>query len=310
MKEEMTQLQQEESNLIDFLSNDLMDSFREVFMQLHPYDQSLFFEKVDPEIRKKIFHYLSPKEMAELFEATKFEEEQYDFYLKEMDKTYAADMLSYMYADNAVDVLNELGKDQVASYLSIMDVESAQEIKDLLHYEEYTAGSIMTTEYVAIPETSTCRSAMTILRNEAPQAETIYYLFVVSEDHQLTGVISLRDLIIADEDTLVKDIMNERVVSVLVSADQEEVAHMIKDYDFLAVPVVDFEQHLLGIVTVDDIIDVLEEEASDDYSKLAGVSDMDTFDKNSFQAAKKRLPWLIILLFLGMMTAKFNECVY
>ena len=115
-----------------------------------------------------------------------------------------------------------------------MDKESAQEIKDLFHYEEYTAGSIMTTEYVAIPETSTCRSAMTILRNEAPQAETIYYLFVVDEDHQLTGVISLRDLIIADEDTLIKDIMNERVVSVLVSADQEEVAHMIKDYDFLS----------------------------------------------------------------------------
>ena len=303
MKEEMNQLQLEESKLIDFLSNDLMDAFREEFMQLHPYDQSLFFEKVDPEIRKKIFHYLSPKEMAELFEATKFEEEQYEFYLKEMDTTYAADMLSYMYADNAVDVLNELGKDQVASYLSIMDVESAQEIKDLLHYEEYTAGSIMTTEYVAISETSTCRSAMTILRNEAPKAETIYYLFVVSEEHRLTGVISLRDLIIADEDTLIKDIMNERVVSVLVSADQEEVAHMIKDYDFLAVPVVDFDQHLLGIITVDDIIDVLEEEASDDYSKLAGVSDMDTFDKNPFQAAKKRLPWLIILLFLGMMTA-------
>ncbi|WP_231687571.1 MULTISPECIES: magnesium transporter [Bacillaceae] len=293
----------EESQLIDILSNDLMDEFRDEFMQLHPYDQSLFFEKVEPEIRKKIYHYLSPKELAEIFEATKFEEEQYEFYLKEMDTTYAADMLSYMYADNAVDVLNELGKDQVASYLSIMDEESAQEIKELLHYEEYTAGSIMTTEYVAIPESSTCRSAMTILRNEAPNAETIYYLFVVNDSHKLTGVISLRDLIIADEDTLIKEIMNERVVSVLVSEDQEEVARTIKDYDFLAVPVVDFEQHLLGIITVDDVIDVLDEEASDDYSKLAGVSDMDTFDKSPFTAAKKRLPWLIVLLFLGMMTA-------
>ncbi|MEI4769693.1 magnesium transporter [Psychrobacillus sp. FJAT-51614] len=299
----MNQFALEESQLIDILTHDLMDEFREEFMQLHPYDQSIFFEKVEPEIRKKIYHYLSPKEMAEIFEATKFEEEQYEFYLKEMDKTYAADMLSYMYADNAVDVLNELGKDQVASYLSIMDEESAQEIKELLHYEEYTAGSIMTTEYVAIPESSTCRSAMTILRNEAPNAETIYYLFVVDDSHKLTGVISLRDLIIADEDTLIKEIMNERVVSVLVSEDQEEVARMIKDYDFLAVPVVDFEQHLLGIVTVDDVIDVLDEEASDDYSKLAGVSDMDTFDKSPFTAAKKRLPWLIVLLFLGMMTA-------
>ncbi|TQR20272.1 magnesium transporter [Psychrobacillus vulpis] len=299
----MNQLALDESQLIEFLSNDLMDEFREEFMQLHPYDQSLFFEKVEPDIRKKIFHYLSPKEMAELFEATKFDDEQYEFYLKEMDTTYAADMLSYMYADNAVDVLNELGKDQVASYLSIMDEESAQEIKDLLHYDEYTAGSIMTTEYVAIPETSTCRSAMTILRKEAPNAETVYYLFVVNELHQLTGVISLRDLIIAEEDTLIKDIMNERVVSILVSEDQEEVARTIKDYNFLAVPVVDFEQHLLGIVTVDDIIDVLDEEASDDYSKLAGVAHMDTFDKSPFQAAKKRLPWLIILLFLGMLTA-------
>lgn len=303
MKEELNPIALEESQLIDFLSNDLMDEFRDEFMQLHPYDQSLFFEKVEPEIRKKIYHYLSPKELAEIFEATKFEEEQYEFYLKEMDTTYAADMLSYMYADNAVDVLNELGKDQVASYLSIMDEESAQEIKELLHYEEYTAGSIMTTEYVAIPESSTCRSAMTILRNEAPNAETIYYLFVVNDLHKLTGVISLRDLIIADEDTLIKEIMNERVVSVLVSEDQEEVARTIKDYDFLAVPVVDFEQHLLGIITVDDVIDVLDEEASDDYSKLAGVSDMDTFDKSPFTAAKKRLPWLIVLLFLGMMTA-------
>ncbi|MBD7942944.1 magnesium transporter [Psychrobacillus sp. Sa2BUA9] len=304
MKEEKVDLLElEESNLIHFLLADSMDDFREIFMELHPYDQSIFFEKVEPELRQKIFHYLSPKEMAELFEATKFDEELYEFYLKEMDTTYAADMLSFMYADNAVDVLNELEDAQVASYLNIMDKESAQEIKDLLDYEEYTAGSIMTTEYVAIPENSTCRSAMTILRNAAPDAETIYYLFVVDESHRLAGVISLRDLIVADEDTLIKDIMNERVVSVLVNEDQEEVAKMIKDYDFLAVPVLDFENHLLGIVTVDDIIDVLDEEASDDYSKLAAVSDMDTFDKGPFSAARKRLPWLIILLFLGMMTA-------
>ena len=303
MKEEFDQTLLDDTNLIEFLTNDSIDQFRDEFMQLHPYDQAMFFEKVEPDIRRKIFHYLSPKEMAEIFEATKFEEETYEFYLKEMEISYAADMLSYMYADNAVDVLNELGKEQVASYLILMDKESAQEIKDLLHYDEYTAGSIMTTEYVSIPETTSCRSAMKILRREAPNAETIYYLFVVNESHVLTGVVSLRDLIIADEDTVIKEIMNERVVSVIVSEDQEEVARKIKDYNFLAVPVVDFEFHLLGIITVDDIIDVLDEEASDDYSKLAAVSHMDTFDKGSLQAAKKRLPWLVILLFLGMLTA-------
>ena len=303
MKEEFDQTLLDDTNLIEFLTNDSIDQFRDEFMQLHPYDQAMFFEKVEPDIRRKIFHYLSPKEMAEIFEATKFEEETYEFYLKEMEISYAADMLSYMYADNAVDVLNELSKEQVASYLILMDKESAQEIKDLLHYDEYTAGSIMTTEYVSIPETTSCRSAMKILRREAPNAETIYYLFVVNESHVLTGVVSLRDLIIADEDTVIKEIMNERVVSVIVSEDQEEVARKIKDYNFLAVPVVDFEFHLLGIITVDDIIDVLDEEASDDYSKLAAVSHMDTFDKGSLQAAKKRLPWLVILLFLGMLTA-------
>jgi len=289
--------------LTAFLIEHKVDEFREEFLSLHPYDQAQFFEKVGPDSRQIIYQYLSPKEMAEIFQSIELDDDEYEPFLKEMETTYAADMLSEMYADNAVDVLNELNKDQVASYLTIMDDESAQEIKDLLHYEEYTAGSIMTTEYVAIPENSTVRSAMTILRNAAPQAEIIYYIFVVNDDHQLTGVVSLRDLIIADEDTLIREIRNERVVSVSVSEDQEEVARMIKDYDFLAVPVVDFQDHLLGIITVDDILDVLEEEANDDYSKLAAVSEMDTFDKGPLTAAKKRLPWLIVLLFLGMFTA-------
>lgn len=293
----------DDEKLLAILINRDFDTFREEFLSLHPYDQAQFFEKIDPEMRQIIFEYLSPKEMAEIFQSIELDDDEYEPFLKEMENTYAADMLSEMYADNAVDVLNELGKDQVASYLTIMDNESAQEIKDLLHYEEYTAGSIMTTEYVVIPENSTARSAMTILRNAAPEAETIYYIFVVNEENKLTGVVSLRDLIICDEDTLIRSIMNERVVSVSVSEDQEEVARMIKDYNFLAVPVVDFQNHLLGIITVDDILDVLEEEANDDYSKLAAVSEMDTFDKGPLTAAKKRLPWLIILLFLGMITA-------
>lgn len=303
MAEEKIELEQREELLFHYLESQQIDAFRAEFMELHPYDQSVFFDKATPEQRKTIFTFLSPEEVAEIFEANNFDDEEYQGLLEEMEPSYAADMLSKMFTDNAVNVLNELDKDQVVSYLSMMDAESAQEIKDLLHYEEYTAGSIMTTEYVSIPQSSTVRSAMTILRNEAPEAETIYYLFVVDDDHLLTGVISLRDLIIAEEDTLIKDIMNDRVVSVLVSEDQEEVARMMKDYDFLALPVVDHRKYLLGIITVDDIIDVLDEEASDDYSKLAAVSDMDTFDKSPLQAAKKRLPWLLILLFLGMFTA-------
>lgn len=297
----------DEEKLRDTLLKQDIRAFREEYLLLHPYDRAIFYEKVEPELRKTIYQFLSPKELAEIFETSEIDEDEYKQFLQEMDTTYAADMISYMFVDNAVDVLKELDKSQVVSYLTLMDKNAASEIKALLHYEEYTAGSIMTTEYVTVPQNSTVRSGMTILRNEAPGAETIYYVFVVDDDNRLTGVVSLRDLIIADEDTLISSIMNERVVSVLVSEDQEEVARMIKDYNFLAVPVVDFQQHILGIITVDDIIDVLDEEASDDYSKLAAVSNMDTFDKNSFSAAKKRLPWLLILLVLGMLTANLID---
>lgn len=293
----------DDAMLLDLLQQGDVKSFRDDFLTHHPYDQATFYEKADQKTRHLMYQYLSPKEMADVFEAIEIDDDEYEDLFKEMNVNYASDLLAFMYTDDAVDILNKLNKEQVATYLTIMEKESARQIKDLLHYEEYTAGSIMTTEFVSIPKNSTVRSAMNILRNAAPKAETIYYVFVVDEDKRLSGIVTLRDLIVSDEDTLIGSIMNERVVSVSVSEDQEEVARMIKDYDFLAMPVVDFQQHLLGIITVDDIIDVLDEEASDDYSKLAAVSDMDTFDKGPFTAAKKRLPWLILLTFLGMFTA-------
>ncbi len=289
--------------LTNSLESDSIDVFRSLFLELHPYDQAKLFGKLSQEQREKVYQFLSPEEMAGIIENVNTDEEDYETYLSEMDSNYVADMLGQMYADDAVDVLNELDKDQVAGYLSIMDVDAAKEIRELLHYDEYTAGSIMTTEFIAIEANQTARSALQILKNEAPRAETIYYVYVIDEDKRLVGVLTLRDLIIADEDTMIAEITNERVVSVSVSEDQEEVARKMRDYNFLAVPVVDHQDHLLGIITVDDIIDVIDEEASDDYSKLAGISDVDGADRHPFASAKKRLPWLIILLFLGMLTA-------
>jgi magnesium transporter len=302
-KEKQEKEMYDEELLIRALQQEDLDLFRSEFIQLHSYDQAKFFSKVEDELRIRLYHYLSPEEMAELFESLDIDEEDYQDLLAEMNPSYAAEMLSNMYADDAVDVLNELDKEQVVSYLTIMDVESAKEIKELLHYEEYTAGSIMTTEFVSISQNQTVRSAMYILKNEAPNAETIYYIYVVDDDKKLVGVISLRDLIISHDDVMISEIMSDRVMSVGVSEDQEAVARQMKDYDFLALPVVDFQHHLLGIITVDDIMDVMEEEASDDYSKLAGIADLDSIDRNPFHAAKKRLPWLIALLFLGMFTA-------
>ena len=292
-----------EQQLRKYLSDGNIELFRSIYLEYHPYDQAQFYEKIGPDLRKIIYLFLSPQEMALIFEAIELDDEEYERYLKEMDTAYGAEMLSYMYTDDAVDVLHELNDAQRESYLEMMDSETVEEINELLAYEEYTAGAIMTTEYVSIQDDSTVRSAMAVLRNAAPDAETIYYVFVENRFQQLVGVVSLRDLIVSDEDTLIQEILNERVVYVNVTDDQEDVAQIMKDYNFLAIPVVDEQKKLLGIITVDDIIDVLDEEASDDYSKLAGLSDVDDVETSPFKAARKRLPWLIMLLFLGMITA-------
>jgi magnesium transporter len=283
------------------LEEDNMEDFRIVFLDMHPYDQAVFFTQQDKRYRLLIYTYLSPEEMSEIMESLDLEETI--AFIPEMDPRFASMVLAEMAVDDAVDILNELDKDKVASFLTIMDKEAADDIKHLLHYEEKTAGSIMTTEFVSIYQTQTAKQTMELLKEQAPDAETIYYLYVLDEVKRLVGVVSLRDLIIAEEKTLIEEIMSEKIVAVSVAKDQEEIAQMMRDYDFLALPVVDFQDHLLGIITVDDILDVMEEEASEDYSRLAAVTDTERAADNAFISAKKRLPWLIILLFLGMLTA-------
>ncbi|KHF30543.1 Magnesium transporter MgtE [Anoxybacillus sp. BCO1] len=292
-------------HIVQALYDEQMEQFRQHFLKLHPYDQAKFYIKQSPEVRERMYEYLSPAEMAEMFDHLDIEEDEYKTYLSEMDPLFVAQMLGHMYADNAADILSELDKKEVANYLTIMDNEAAKDIQGLLHYKEYTAGSIMTTEYIAIHANQTVRSAMQILKKEAAHAETIYYIYVVNEQHQLVGVLSLRELLTSDDDAMICDVMNDRVVSVFVDADQEEVARKMQNYDFLALPVVDMNNHLLGIITVDDIVDVISEEATDDYSKLAGVPDVD-IQYNPFEAAKKRLPWLIIFIVFRHDDGQFN----
>lgn len=303
--ENMVELKEEVELKLDELSSLLgkedTEGFRALFLDMHPYDQAVFFKEQETEDRLTIYTYLSPKEMSDIMEYIDLEETEQ--FITEMDPHFATMVFAEMAVDDAVDILKELTKDEVASFFAIMDKKAADEIKALLHYEEKTAGSIMTTEFVSILKTQTVKETLKEMKIKAPEAETIYYTYVLDENKRLVGVLSLRNLIIAEEDEIIENIMSENVVSVSVGRDQEEVAQMIRDYDFLALPVVDFQNHLLGIITVDDILDVMEEEASDDYSKFAALVDIDSRDSNPIQSAKKRLPWLIILLFLGMITA-------
>ncbi|MFD1066015.1 magnesium transporter [Oceanobacillus locisalsi] len=295
------QFQEHIDKVQEALDMENLEEFRTEFLEIHPYDQAVFFQQQEAEYRAQIYTYLSPEEMSEIL--INIDLDDVTAFFEEMDPRYAAMIFAEMPVDDAVDILNELDKEKVVSYLTIMDKESADDIKQLLHYEEKTAGSIMTTEYVVLFEKQTVAETMGQLKKEAPDAETIYYLFVLDDDKHLVGVLSIRDLIIADSDTQIKEIMSTKVVAVSVAKDQEDVAQMFRDYDFLALPVVDFQDHLLGIITVDDILDVMEEEASEDYSKLAAVSNTDIKDDTAIRSARKRLPWLVILLFLGMLTA-------
>lgn len=292
-----------EELLDKLLDENDIDQFRDEFLSMHNYEQSEYFEDTDDDKRQKIFEFLSPKEVANFFDQLDIDDEDYEDLFDKINANYASHVLEEMSYDNSVDILNELSKSKVASLLTLMDKDEANEIKALLHYEEDTAGGIMTTEYISLKTTTPVKEALMHVKEQAPDAETIYVIFAVNEAGQLVGVLSLRDLIVAENDSYIEDVMSERVISVNVADDQENVAQVMRDYDFIAVPVVDYQNHLLGIITIDDILDVMDEEASEDYSRLAGVSDIDSTSDSVVKTATKRLPWLIVLTFLGMITA-------
>lgn len=293
----------DEELLNRLLDENDIDQFRDEFLSMHNYEQSEYFEDTDENNRQKIFEFLSPKEVANFFDQLDIDDEDYEELFDKINANYASHVLEEMSYDNSVDILNKLSKPKVASLLTLMDKDEANEIKALLHYEEDTAGGIMTTEYISLKTTTPVKEALMHIKEQAPDAETIYVIFAVNEAGQLVGVLSLRDLITAENDSYIEDVMSERVISVNVADDQEDVAQVIRDYDFIAVPVVDYQTHLLGIITIDDILDVMDEEASEDYSRLAGVSDIDSTSDSVIKTASKRLPWLIVLTFLGMITA-------
>lgn len=271
-----------EESIVTFknlLNENRMTRFRTEYLALHNYEQSKIFAALDQEDREKIYQYLSPTELADVFDLLESEDESIDVYFEEMSHPYAATVLGEMYADNAVDVLNDLkDRDRVNIYMNLMPAERAREISSLINYLDETAGSIMTTEFISVKEESTLGVAYRRLREQAIKAETIYYVYVVDENDRLVGVISLRDLIVNDEDKLIHDVMNTRVISVQVNDNQEEVAKMVQDYDLLALPVVGFDRELLGVITVDDILDVMQDEADSDYSGLAAVDVSETHD--------------------------------
>jgi magnesium transporter len=218
-----------------------------------------------------------------------------------MSPRYAANMLADMYTDNAVDLLSQVEPEEMAMYLSLMPKDNMDEIKRLLKYEDDTAGSLMSTEFISINQNLTIGEAMVIVKEAAQGAEQINYIYVLDDDGALVGVISLKSLIIWPDAAKISEVMDTNLITVGPIDDQEDVAKIMADYNFVALPVV-AKRNMIGMITVDDIVDVIDAEAAEDYSRLAGV-DVVTLEDNPLKSALKRLPWLIGLIFLGMGTA-------
>lgn len=209
----------------------------------------------------------------------------------------AADILEEMDPDDSTDVVEELKPAEAESILAEMRPADAEEIRKLLTYPAHTAGGRMTPQFISISPDVTVAAAMRLIRTQAPRAETIYYVYVTDEAGRLLGVVSLRDLILADPTSRIEDVMRTQVLYAPAGADQEVAARLLVDHDLLAVPVVDEAERLLGVITADDVADVLEEEATEDIERLGGSQPLDApyLRTSIFQVARRRIVWLLAL---------------
>ncbi len=287
-------------NILTKLDTKKENEFRDLFLPLHPWDQAEIFLTMGKEARECVYTYLSAEEFAKIF--GNLDSTNQKLFFLELDENYASTMLNSMFTDDVVNFLTEINTSRAEEILQGMDQKKVAKIHAILSYDDETAGAIMTKELIHISSTETVSDVLERLRKEAPDAEIIYYLYVVDPKGVLVGVVSLRDLIIATPDKIIEEVMNTRAVSVSEDMDQEDVGKVIKKYDLLAVPVVSKEGHLLGIVTVDDVMDILEEETTEDFGEISATKGATDVNLSAFTAAKKRSPWIIALMFFGLIT--------
>ncbi len=223
--------------------------------QMHPADLAEIIEDLDYKKRADFIEDLDVEVAAEAF--GEMERDTQIEILEHMDSQQASDLLEEMAPDEAADLLAELPEEKSDELLNLMEPEEAQEVRELMVYEEGTAGALMTTEYLALSPEITVAEAFTQLRRLAAEAETIYYLYLVKDDQTLDGVISLRELLMADPEAQLHDLMQTRVITVQAQDDEREVAEAVNKYNLLAIPVVDDDNKMLGIITVDDVMDML-----------------------------------------------------
>jgi magnesium transporter len=243
------------------------------------------------EKQAEIFSFIEPTQQIELVEA--------------MDRQHLSKIIEAMAPDDRVDLLEHLDEERIEAILPLVAQVEREEIRKLLSYPENSAGSIMTTEYASLPENITAREALERLRQQAPDRETIYYVFVVDDDRHLHGVVTLREIILARPHSLLSTLMRRKVIAVHANDDREEAARQIARFDLLALPVLDEDERLVGIITHDDILDIVQEQAEEDAYRQSAIEPLEHsyFSTPLVTIAWKRGVWLLLLAALALITA-------
>ena len=266
----------------------------------------------DLDERVPLMFRLLPKELAaEVF--VELDSDEQELLIHSFSNTELREVLDELYLDDTVDIVEEMPANVVKRILRHSDPEIRKSINEILKYPEDSAGSIMTTEFVDLKEVMTVEDALKRIRRTGPDKETINICYVIDEGRRLIGLLSIRTLLLAEEDDIIGDIMERNIIAVQTLDDQETTARALSKYDFLALPVVDKENRLVGIVTVDDAMDVLQEEVTEDIEKMAAIlpSDKPYLKTGVFETWKARTPWLMLLMlsatFTGIILTYFEK---
>ena len=285
-----------ESTLKALLEKKKYSTLKDILVTMNPSDVAELFEEIADERLPRLFRLL-PKELAaETF--VEMQPEQQELLIRGFSDAELRAVVEELYVDDAVDLVEEMPANVVKRILAQADPEMRKDINNLLQYPENSAGSIMTTEYVSLRPQMTVIQAIERIRRTGVDKETIYTCYV-TDSRKLLGTVSVKDLLLATDDSLpVAEIMDENVISVSTLTDQEEVAQTLSKYNFLALPVVDTDGLMVGIITFDDAMDVLVEETTEDIEKMAGMlpSEKAYLRSSPWELFKHRIPWLALLM--------------
>lgn len=290
--------------ILDLIESKKYSLVKEHLSKLDAADIAEILEEVTDETLIKVFRLLPKSLAAEVFSELEVDKEQ--TIINSLTTNEAASIVDNMFSDDAADLMEEMPANVVSRILSKTTAETRKSINTLLMYPQDSAGSIMTVEVVDLKENDTVTKAIAKLKKYEVDMETIDYCFVLDTKRTLLGVVSLKQLLFATSDTLIKDVMKRDVIYLSTLDDQEEVAYKFKKYDLTVMPVVDKEKRLVGIITIDDIVDILEEEATEDIERMAGIisSDKPYMKTGVFETWKKRIPWLLLLMISATFTGK------